>query len=83
MIPGMEVTVRVNGRVRVVEPAQVEVMGLVPEVGYTDDNSVLVQGLLLTVDEAYFHCPRSFKFADLWNTGTIEANARLSIKNLG
>ena len=83
MIPGMEVTVRVNGRVRVVEPAQVEVMGLVPEVGYRDDNSVLVQGLLLTVDEAYFHCPRSFKFADLWNIGTIEANARLSIKDRG
>jgi PPOX class probable FMN-dependent enzyme len=82
MIPGMEVTVRVNGRVRVVEPQELEVAGLVPEVGFTDQNSTLVQGLMLTVDEAYFHCPRSFKFADLWNTGTIEANTGLSLKDL-
>jgi hypothetical protein len=82
MIPGMEVTVRVNGRVRVVEPEELEVAGLVPEVGFTDQNSTLVQGLMLTVDEAYFHCPRSFKFADLWNTDAIQANAALSLKDL-
>jgi predicted pyridoxine 5'-phosphate oxidase superfamily flavin-nucleotide-binding protein len=82
MIPGIEVTVRVNGRVRVVEPEELEVAGLVPEVGFTDQNSTLVQGLMLTVDEAYFHCPRSFKFADLWNTDAIQANAALSLKDL-
>lgn len=82
MIPGMEVTVRVNGRVRLVEPAELEVMALEPEVQWSDENSRLIQGLLLTVDEAYFHCPRSFKFADLWNAATIEANAALSLKDL-
>lgn len=82
MIPGMEVTVRVNGRVRVVEPAELETLGAAPEVSWTDDNAVLVQGILLTVDEAYFHCPRSFKFADLWSTETIEANGKLSLKDL-
>jgi len=82
MIPGMDVTVRVNGRVRVVEPAELDVMGLAPEVSFTDGNSHLVQGLMLTVDEAYFHCPRSFKFADLWNPATIAANKSLSLKDL-
>ncbi|HEX7037499.1 MAG TPA: pyridoxamine 5'-phosphate oxidase family protein [Pseudomonadales bacterium] len=82
MIPGMEVTVRVNGRVRVVEPAELEALGAEPEVQWRDDNSVLIQGLLMTVDEAYFHCPRSFKFADLWNSETIEANRGLSLKEL-
>jgi len=82
IIPGMEVTARVNGRVRVVEPQELEVMGLDPEVQWTDENSRLVQGLILTVDEAYFHCPRSFKFAGLWNVETIEANSKLSLKDL-
>src|SRR5690606_27636785 len=82
MIPGMEVTARVNGRVRVVEPAELEIMVVEPEVQWTDDNTRLIQGLLLTVDEAYFHCPRAFKVADLWNPSTIEANASLSLKDL-
>ena len=82
MIPGMEVTVRVNGRVQVVEPLDIEAMGVRPEVSWADDNAALVQGVLLSVDEAYFHCPRAFKFADLWNTETIGANAALSIKSL-
>lgn len=82
MIPGLDVTVRVNGRVRVVEPAELEALGIEPEVQWSDDNSVLIQGLLMAVDEAYFHCPRSFKFADLWNTDTIGANRGLSLKEL-
>lgn len=82
MIPGMEVTVRVNGRVRVVEPDELAAMDLEPEVSFTDENTGLIQGILLSIDEAYFHCPRSFKFADLWNTQTIEANAGRSLKDL-
>ena len=82
MIPGMDVTVRVNGQVRVVESAELEAMALNPEVSFTDTNSHLIQGLLLSVDEAYFHCPRAFKFADLWNTGTIAVNAERSLKEL-
>ncbi|MFU8815515.1 MAG: pyridoxamine 5'-phosphate oxidase family protein [Pseudomonadales bacterium] len=82
MIPGLEVTVRVNGRVQVVEPAEIAALQPVPEVSWNDANSGLVQGLKLSVDEAYLHCPRSFKFADLWNADTISANARLSLKDL-
>lgn len=82
MIPGMNVTVRVNGRVRLLEPNALDERGIEPELGWSDENSGLVQGILLDIDEAYFHCPRSFQFADLWNTETIAANGRRSIKSL-
>jgi uncharacterized protein len=82
MIPGTEVTVRVNGRIELIEQAGLAQRGISAEVMYTDANSELVQGFLLHVDEAYFHCPRSFRFADLWNTATIEVNAKRSLKDL-
>lgn len=82
MIPGQEVTVRVNGSVQVVEPDALEAMGVELAVSWEDDNTTLIQGILLSIDEAYFHCPRSFRFADLWNTETNEANAGLSLKEL-
>lgn len=82
MIPGMDVTMRVNGRVRVVERAELESMGMTPEVLHPDGNSGLVQGLMLSVDEAYLHCPRSFRFAELWNTEAITRNSGLSLKDL-
>jgi uncharacterized protein len=82
IIPGTDVTVRVNGRVELVDPDGLSAMNLAAEVLYTDANSELVQAILLKVDEAYFHCPRSFRFADLWNTSTIEENAKRSLKDL-
>lgn len=82
IIPGMEVTVRVNGRVQLVEGDELGALGCVAEASWSDDNTKLVQGLKLTVDEAYLHCPRAFKFADLWNTETITNNAALSLKDL-
>lgn len=82
LIPGSDVTVRVNGRVEIVDRERLEAMGVAPEVSWSDANANLVQGILLKVDEAYFHCPRSFLFADLWNTATIEANAKRSLKDL-
>jgi uncharacterized protein len=82
IIPGTEVTARVNGRVEVVDRAGLADMKLSAEVLYTDDNSELVQAVVLKVDEAYLHCPRAFRFADLWNTATIEENAKRSLKDL-
>jgi uncharacterized protein len=82
MIPGMDVTVRVNGRISVVEADELRRRAIAPELLHADDNSGLVQGLLLAVDEAYFHCPRAFRFAELWNTETIAANRSRSIKDL-
>jgi uncharacterized protein len=82
MIPGVDVTVRVNGRVEVVEPAELAAINIEPEVHSPDKNAGLIQGLKLSIDEAYLHCPRSFQFADLWNTSTIDGNAGLSLKDL-
>jgi len=82
MIPGMDVTVRVNGRVSVLSADELDARNLQPELFMTDKNSTVVQATTLTVDEAYFHCPRSFQFASLWDTDNIAANANRSIKDL-
>jgi uncharacterized protein len=74
LIPGSDSTVRVNGRARLVDREEVlrHVAGL--SVHWKDDNTVLLQGVLVEVEEAYSHCPRSFRFADLWNPETVAAN---------
>jgi uncharacterized protein len=74
LIPGSDSTVRVNGRVRLIDREEVlrHVAGL--SVHWKDDNTVLLQGVLVEVEEAYSHCPRAFRFADLWNPETIAAN---------
>jgi PPOX class probable FMN-dependent enzyme len=82
MIPGMSVTVRVNGKVTLADEATLADHAIVPEINNPDDNSNLVQGILLSIDEAYFHCPRAFQFADLWDTETIAANSERSLSSL-
>ena len=82
MIPGLNVTARVNGRVQLLEPGDLQARGINPELSWSDDNSGLIQGIVLHIDEAYFHCPRSMQFADLWNTDTITDNASISLKSL-
>lgn len=82
MIPGMNITARVNGRVRRIDAETVRQIVNEPELEWSDANSKLVQGILIDIDETYFHCPRSFQFADLWNTRTQQANAALSLKDL-
>ena len=81
MIPGMDVTVRVNGRINVLSADDLAEKNLQPELFMTDDNSAVIQATTLSVDEAYFHCPRSFKFARLWDTKEIAANTNRSIKD--
>ena len=82
MIPGMEITARVNGRVEVLDADEIEARGVRAEVSNPDANSGLVQGLRLTIDEAYLHCPRSMRFSELWDTAAIEANAGRSLESL-
>jgi predicted pyridoxine 5'-phosphate oxidase superfamily flavin-nucleotide-binding protein len=55
-IPGHNSSVRVNGRVRVIDSS--ELQDVVPEVHNPDEKAKVLQGLLLDVDEAYSHCPR-------------------------
>lgn len=82
MIPGMNVTVRVNGRTELVEGAALSARGVAPELHWSDENAGLIQGILLHVDEAYFHCPRSMHFANLWDVATIRTNSARSLKSL-
>ena len=82
IIPGLNFTARVNGRIRLLESGELEERGVEPELSWSDENSGMIQGVFLDIDEAYFHCPRSIQFADLWNTETIQENASVSLKSL-
>jgi predicted pyridoxine 5'-phosphate oxidase superfamily flavin-nucleotide-binding protein len=72
LIPGCDWTVRVNGRASVVHAEDAHLANVAPETFHTDDNTKVLQGMLLEVDEAYAHCPRAFLFSKLWDTGRIE-----------
>ena len=72
LIPGCDWTARVNGRVTRLDAEGGKLQGVAPEVFDPDDNTRVLQGLLVEVDEAYIHCPRAFTFSKLWDTGRIE-----------
>ena len=65
-IPGLNETLRVNGRAKVLQSEEVEKWNLTLEVSNPDDNSKVLQGVLVEVQEAYGHCPRAFIFSKLW-----------------
>ena len=74
-IPGNNKMVRVNGQVKLLEVEDIKTLNINNEIFNPDETSYLIQGLQITVDEAYSHCPRALSFADLWNTTTIEKNS--------
>lgn len=78
MIPGVNVTARVNGVVEVLDQEALQAKNIALEIFNPDENSKIIQGILLTVEEAYGHCPRAFNFADLWNEETIQQNRTTS-----
>lgn len=71
-IPGDNSTVRVNGRVKVVDRPELNSTKL--EVFDPDEKAEVVQGLLLDVEESYSHCPRALKFSRLWDVAEISKN---------
>lgn len=71
-IPGQNQTVRVNGKVKVIERAHLRDVKL--EVQNPDQKAEVLQGLLLDVDESYSHCPRALKFSNLWDVDEISTN---------
>jgi hypothetical protein len=73
-IPGVNDTVRVNGTASIVDKAELEQRNIAMSLYNPDDNSKHLQGLLITVEEAYGHCPRALKFSQLWDVETIQAN---------
>jgi uncharacterized protein len=74
MIPGSDRTVRVNGTAHVVDADEVRRVAGEPSLHNPDEDAHLLQGLVVEVEQAYSHCPRSFAFADVWNTDTIQQN---------
>lgn len=74
LIPGNNKTVRVNGCVQFLELTDIEKLDVNTEIFNPDETAQMIQGLLITVDEAYRHCPRALSFSDLWNTETIRSN---------
>jgi predicted pyridoxine 5'-phosphate oxidase superfamily flavin-nucleotide-binding protein len=73
LIPGCDWTVRVNGGASVVEKMEAGLEGVEAEVFAPDENSRILQGLRVTVREAYAHCPRAFTFSRLWDTESIQS----------
>jgi PPOX class probable FMN-dependent enzyme len=73
-IPGVNETVRVNGRVTIVDKQELDRLNVALSLQYTDDNSKLLQGILIEVEEAYAHCPRALKFSNLWDVDTIASH---------
>ena len=72
LIPGHNQTVRVNGKVTVVDGSALADVKL--EVHDADDKAQVLQGLMLDVEEAYSHCPRALKFSKLWDVQEIAKN---------
>ncbi len=65
-IPGTTDTVRVNGKSEFVTKEELNTLEIELEVHNPDDNSKVQQGILVTVEEAYGHCPRALNFSKLW-----------------
>lgn len=70
-IPGVDATARVNGKVEVVDRETLLAKNMDLDIFNPDEEAKMIQGLLLTVEEAYGHCPRALKFSNLWDTATI------------
>ena len=73
-IPGLNDTVRVNGRVTILDKTELERRHIAMSIYNPDDNAAHRQGILVEVEESYGHCPRALKFSQLWNVEQIQAN---------
>ena len=73
-IPGVNDTVRVNGKASIVNKDALDRQNIELSLYETDDNSRHLQGMLIEVEEAYSHCPRALKFSKLWDAEEIGSN---------
>lgn len=77
-IPGKNDTLRINGRVRIVDKGEVDQQKVELSINNPDDNSKVLQGVIVEIEEAYAHCPRSLNFGDLWDVEQIRRNGATS-----
>ncbi len=73
-IPGVNDTVRVNGKVTLIDKEELQRRDVTLSLYEPDDNAQHLQGIIVEVEEAYGHCPRALKFSRLWDVGEIQAN---------
>ena len=73
-IPGVNETVRVNGKATLVDKGELDRRNVELSLYELDDNSKHLQGMVIEVAEAYPHCPRALKFSRLWDVEEIDAN---------
>lgn len=64
--PGNNRCARANGRVRIIQKEELQHIIQEAEVFEADDNTILIQALVMEIDEAYIHCPRALQFSALW-----------------
>lgn len=74
LVPGMDETLRVNGSAYITDDA--ELLGQMAVNGKTP-----LFGIVVEVEEVFFHCARAFRRAKLWEAGTWPA--RESLPTLG
>ncbi len=74
MIPGVNDTVRVNGRATIVDKTELDTLEVEVALYEIDDRSHHLQGIIIEVEESYGHCPRAYNFSHLWDAEVILAN---------
>ena len=73
-IPGVNDTVRVNGKASIVSQEDLANQNVEVSLYETDDRSKHLQGMLIEVEEAYGHCPRALNFSHFWDNEEISKN---------
>jgi len=73
-IPGCPDVARVNGKVTILSAEEVKRREVEAAVHNADDRTVVLQGILIEVEEAYGHCPRALNFGRVWDVERIQAN---------
>ena len=74
LIPGVNDTVRVNGRVTIVDQEELNRKDVEVSLYEPDERGYHLQGIVIEVEEAYGHCPRALHFSHFWDTETIAEN---------
>ncbi len=73
-IPGIEITARVNGTAERLTGKEIEERGIELEIFDPDKEARFIQGLYITVNESYVHCPRALRFSRIWDIDQINKN---------
>ena len=73
-IPGCPDVARINGRVTLIDAAEVSRLEVDASVHNPDESRWVLQGILVQVEEAYGHCPRALNYGRVWDVECIRAN---------